>query len=62
MPKVGTSMTAWADILLHAKSALTARDGGNAARLPGAIAAATSLWLSNVGSNAEATPIIIMKA
>jgi len=57
----GCRLTAWADILLlgncscitllhaihgvNAKSALTARDGGNAARLPGAIAAPTSLWV-----------------
>jgi len=31
--------------LLQAKSALTSREGGNAARLPGAIAATTSLWV-----------------
>jgi len=34
---------------------LTSKDGGNAARLPGAIAAATSLWFSNAGAIAENT-------
>jgi len=29
----------------YAISALTSTDGGNAARLPGAIAATTSLWI-----------------
>jgi len=36
------------------QSRLTAMEGGNAARLPGAIAAATSLWFSNPGAVAEA--------
>jgi hypothetical protein len=32
-------------IFAPAISALTSKDGGNAARLPGAIAATTSLWI-----------------
>ncbi|WP_143733302.1 hypothetical protein [Candidatus Methylobacter oryzae] len=39
------------------QSRLTAKDGGNAARLLGAIAATTSLWLSNAGAVAEAARI-----
>jgi len=35
------------------QSRLTAMEGGNAARLPGAIAAATSLWFSNAGAIAD---------
>ena len=46
-PKVGASTTAWTQEVgrkpLHAFSALTSKEGGNAARLPEAIAAATSL-------------------